>query len=554
MAARGAQSLFVGLLTLAMIADVALAEEPQTPVLAPPSPTAAAESSEPPPVILDETQTAISDLLADAGHEGSFLNKRDAAAVAEFYAARNYSPAWLPDGVMTDKARALIVRIAAADTDGLDPSAYLLPSVDLGKYGKAQTQFTASADVMLSQAIAVYAREAYAGRIDPADVSSNIGYERHLPDLIEALTAVAGSDEPAATLAAYNPQHPEFLALRDRLAELRAAEKAKKPLEVPAGVTLKPGAADYRVGFLRKRLGASSAVEAPEIYDEAVVETVKTFQAGAGLKPDGIVGPRTYAALNADPVDPVPLILVNMEKWRWMPRDLGRYYVRVNVPNFTVDIHKDGDIIHTTRIVVGKPHQQTPIFSDEIDHIVVNPAWNVPASIAMKEMLPAARSNPGALRGYQVFALIKGRYRAVDPRFINWRTVDMRKIQIRQPPGERNALGKIKFMFPNPYAVYLHDTPSKSLFERDYRAFSHGCMRVMEPMEFADALLSEEADLSAAYLKKLFGGSEKRVNLTKKVPVHITYFTAWIGESGALEMRDDLYGHDARIENALGSS
>jgi murein L,D-transpeptidase YcbB/YkuD len=172
----------------------------------------------------------------------------------------------------------------------------------------------------------------------------------------------------------------------------------------------------------------------------------------------------------------------------------------------------------------------------------------------MNEMLPAARSNPGALRGYQVFALIKGRYRAVDPRFINWRTVDMRKIQIRQPPGERNALGKIKFMFPNAYSVYLHDTPSKSLFQRDYRAYSHGCMRVMEPMEFADALLSEEVDLNAAYLKKLFGGSEKRVNLTKKVPVHITYFTAWVGESGALETRDDLYGHDAHIENALGSS
>jgi murein L,D-transpeptidase YcbB/YkuD len=555
MAPRGAQSLFVGILALATITGAALAEEPQTPpVLATPVPAEAAESSAPPPVVLDETQTAIRDLLAGAGHEGSFLNKRDAAAVAEFYSARDFAPAWMPDGVMTDKARALIARIAAADTDGLDPSAYMLPSVDLGKYGKAQTQFTARADVMLSQAIAVYAREAYAGRVDPADVSSNIGYERHLPDPIEALTSIAAAADPVATLVAFNPPHPEFAALRDKLAELRGAEKAKKPLEVPPGVTLKPGAADYRVGFLRKRLGVSSAVEAPEIYDEAVVEAVKAFQAGARLKPDGIVGPKTYAAFNADPVDPIPTILVNMEKWRWMPRDLGRYYVRVNIPNFTVDIHKGGDIIHTTRIVVGKPTLQTPIFSDEIEHIIVNPAWNVPASIAMKEMLPAIRANPGALRGYQVFALIKGRYRAVDPRFVNWRTVDMRKIQIRQPPGERNALGKIKFMFPNAYSVYLHDTPSKSLFERDYRAYSHGCMRVMEPMEFADALLSEEADLNAAYLKKLFGGGEKRVNLTAKIPVHITYFTAWVGESGALEIRDDVYGHDGRIENALGSS
>jgi murein L,D-transpeptidase YcbB/YkuD len=258
--------------------------------------------------------------------------------------------------------------------------------------------------------------------------------------------------------------------------------------------------------------------------------------------------------MNAGPVDLVPVVLVNMEKWRWMPRDLGRFHVRVSIPDYTVTVRKDGGIIHTTRVVVGKTTNKTPIFSDEIEHIVVNPAWNVPVSIATKEMLPAVRANPGALRGYQVFALIKGRYRAVDPRRINWRKIDMRKIQIRQPPGERNALGKIKFMFPNPYSVYLHDTPSKSLFAHDRRAYSHGCVRVMDPMEFADALLSEEKDLNAAYLKKLFGGKERTVKLTRKVPVHLTYFTARVDEAGTLQTRDDVYGHDSRIEAGLGAS
>jgi murein L,D-transpeptidase YcbB/YkuD len=150
--------------------------------------------------------------------------------------------------------------------------------------------------------------------------------------------------------------------------------------------------------------------------------------------------------------------------------------------------------------------------------------------------------------------LIKGRYRAVDPRMINWHNIDMRKIQIRQPPGERNALGKIKFMFPNPYAVYLHDTPSKSLFQRDMRAFSHGCVRVMDPMAFADALLSEEKGLNAAYLEKLFGGKERTVKLKQKIPVHLTYFTAWVDETGALQTRDDVYGHDRRIEASFSSS
>ncbi len=547
MALRGPHIFFAAILAC-LTANTAFAEDP-----APTSPATAA-APEQPVVVLDEVQATIRDLLAGAGKKGSFLTKRDGAALAEFYEERSYAATWVPDGFMTDRARGVIERIAAADTDGLDPAAYELPSVTLGKYGKAETPYTARADLLLSQAILAYTREAYAGRLDPADVSSNIGYERHLPDPIEALRKISEAADPVKKLTSYNPSHTEFEALRKKLAELRGAEKEKQPIAIPEGATLKLGVADARVGFLRKRLNVPSDVESPEIFDEAVAEAVKTFQASARLKADGIVGPRTVAAMNAGPVDLVPVVLVNMEKWRWMPRDLGRFHVRVSIPDYTVTVRKDGEIIHTTRVVVGKTNQQTPIFSDEIEYIVVNPAWNVPASIATKEMLPAARSNPGALRGYQVFALIKGRYRAVDPRMINWRTVDMRKIQIRQPPGERNALGKIKFMFPNAYAVYLHDTPSKSLFQNDRRAYSHGCVRVMDPMEFADALLSEEAGLNAAYLKKLYGGSEKTVKLTKKVPVHLTYFTAWVDDTGTLQTREDVYGHDRRIEGGFDAS
>jgi murein L,D-transpeptidase YcbB/YkuD len=166
-------------------------------------------------------------------------------------------------------------------------------------------------------------------------------------------------------------------------------------------------------------------------------------------------------------------------------------------------------------------------------------------------MLPSIR-NGGGLRGYQVFAKVRGKFRAVDPRFINWDRVDARSVQFRQPPGERNALGQVKFMFPNKYAVYLHDTPSKSLFQRDRRALSHGCMRVMDPWDFADVLLSEEPGWDAARLKKLVGGPERRVDMTHHVPVHITYFTAWVDDAGKLEIRDDVYGHDKRIAERLG--
>jgi murein L,D-transpeptidase YcbB/YkuD len=240
-----------------------------------------------------------------------------------------------------------------------------------------------------------------------------------------------------------------------------------------------------------------------------------------------------------------------MERWRWMPRQLGDFYVRVHIPNYNLDVYRDGVVFHTTRIVVGKPTNQTPIFSDEIEHVVVNPVWNVPSSIAQNEMLPAARQG-SALRGYQVYANVRGRFRAVDPRTINWRTVDMRKIQIKQPPGARNALGQVKFLFPNKYDVYLHDTPSKSLFERDARAFSHGCMRVMNPWDFAEALLSGTDQVTVAALKKMVGGGERWVNLDEHIPVHITYFTAWVDENGELQVRNDIYGHDKRLAAALG--
>jgi murein L,D-transpeptidase YcbB/YkuD len=266
-----------------------------------------------------------------------------------------------------------------------------------------------------------------------------------------------------------------------------------------------------------------------------------------------MIGKGTLAALNKTAVDEVPLILVNMEKWRWMPRSLGSFYVKVNIPEFTVDIVKDGAIQHTTRIVVGQVSWQTPIFSDEIEHVVVNPSWSVPPGIIAKELLPQLQSNPGAIRGYEVYAKVKGRFRQVSPGSINWSKVGPKDVQFRQPPGERNALGQVKFMFPNKYSVYLHDTPSKALFKQAFRAYSHGCMRVMDPWEFADALLVNE-DWNSKRLKKLVGGPERRVDLKHHVPVHITYFTAWVDADGNLQTAADVYGHDKKIGAMLAGA
>jgi murein L,D-transpeptidase YcbB/YkuD len=409
----------------------------------------------------------------------------------------------------------------------------------------------AAADVAISGAIVAYARHAHSGVLDPPSVSENFDYKPHLLDPIEVLTTMAATDNPDAVFSSYNPKHPEFVALREELKKART-EQPEAEVYVPEGPTLKPGMKDPRVAILRQRLDVTETVEDPEIYDETVVEAVKAFQDANGLKADGMLGKGSLAFLNTPAESNVDTILVNMERWRWMPEELGSFYVRVNIPNFNLDIYRDGEVFFTTRIVVGETDKQTPIFSDEIETAVVNPTWNVPASIAVKEMLPKIQSNPGALNGYQVFANFDGRFRPVDPMMVDWSSVDMKRIQIKQPPGERNALGSIKFLFPNPYAVYLHDTPSKSFFERDYRALSHGCMRVMNPWDFAAALLEHDPKVSVGGLKKLVGGREAAVNLSEHIPVHITYFTAWVDETGALTTRKDVYGHDKRMKSALG--
>jgi len=502
---------------------------------------------------------AIPDPLARAmaaairnGVKDGVVTRRDAEGIAAFYAARGNQPAWIVDGAFTPNALDLVARIKRADEDGLDVSDYSLPFTEIGLYLDSKEAKLARADLQLSQAVALYARHAYSGRVTPTEVSANLAYKLQPPAAADVLALVSGSDDPAATIDAYNPPQPEYLALRAELARIRAGAAEENSLPAVAdGALLKPGMSDPRVPVIRERLQLASATIDPELYDEILVAAVKGFQASAGLRSDGIVGKNTVAAMNGKvAADPAETIVLNMERWRWMPRYLGDFYVRVNIPNYNLDVYRGGSVLHTTRVVVGKVGSQTPVFSDEIENVVVNPYWNVPASIIRNEMMPAIRKG-GGLRGYQVFAKVRGKYRAVDPRSVNWRKIDARSIQVRQPPGARNALGEVKFLFPNQHDVYLHDTPSKSLFEREARAFSHGCVRVMNPWDFAEALLSGTDQVSAAELRKRVGGGENWTNLDTHIPVHITYFTAWVDENGQLQLRDDIYGHDRRLAAAL---
>jgi murein L,D-transpeptidase YcbB/YkuD len=296
---------------------------------------------------------------------------------------------------------------------------------------------------------------------------------------------------------------------------------------------LKPGTEDPRVPILRKRLEIAGDLDSHR-YDTEVAEAVVKFQKGAGLTPDGLAGPATVRAINGPARgSKVDAILATMERWRWMPRDLGRNYSMLNIPDFTVKVVKSGTPIWQTRVVVGKPNMKTPLISDTMKFITVNPTWNVPPSIIANEYLPALQQDPGVLdrMGLRLEENRDG------------------TVRIYQPPGDNNALGRVRFNFPNKFLVYQHDTPDKNLFAKDVRAFSHGCMRVQDPVKYAEVVLSLAVpgeDYSQERIRRMFGPSEQNINFVRPLPVHITYQTAYV-EGGKLVIRDDVYGHDAAL-------
>ena len=516
------------------------AQEPAPAAEAPaPSETPAPVADGPPaPVAPSEPlPAAVYARLKDSAPLLQRLPGKDREAMQAFYALGNFKPVWIENGALTPAAKAAIERLRAAGEDGLDPNAYPVPAI--GKLSRPDTDAEiAEADLKLSAAIALYARDARGGRVNLAAISKLITPTLDLPPADAVLTrlAVAGNGAGDA-LQSYNPRQPGYLALKKRLAGLRAGRTQGAPsVKLPDGPVLKLGMSDPRVPLLRSRFGLESASAGtldaapgtPDVYDRAVADAVKGFQRSRGLPANGTLTQATVAAL-ANPSLPKASaneadILVNMERWRWLPSELGPDYVFVNIPEFKLKVFREGHLRDETRVIVGKPTSPTPTFSGMMEYAVVNPSWYVPPSI-LKQMLAS-----GKTAGFEVVR--RGNV-----------------ISLRQPPGERNALGFIKFMFPNQHAVYLHDTPNRSLFSASTRAFSHGCVRVDDPFRFADAVLP---NWTQERLKKLIGKGERTLRLPEKLPVHLAYFTAEVDDLGSYRTLPDLYGYDGPMKVALG--
>ncbi len=456
-------------------------------------------------------------------------------AIATFYASHDDAPLWIADGRLTAAARGVSNRIDHAAEDGLDLARFGVPALH-----DADAAAALKTELALSEAVLAYARQATGSRVNPARIGT-IDLRPDVADAARVLGSVPGAADADVALRAFNPAHPGYLALRDKLAEIRIDASAPVPERIAYGPVLKLGMSDVRVPALRARLGLDPADDPlmnPAVYDAAVVGAVAAFQRTHHMPPSGVLTARTVAALSGGDAHPAAResdILANMELWRWMPKDMAPDRIEVNIPDYKVRVLRDNAVTHETRAVVGQPDKPTPVFVQEMKFIIVNPYWNVPLSIIKNEMMPKLQADPDyfAHHGYE--------------------TVERDGITyVRQPPGDGNALGRIKFMFPNSHSVYLHDTNARSFFSRDMRALSHGCVRVEEPFSFAEAVMGRDNGWPESRIRKLIGGEERTINLPKPLPIFISYFTAFVDPQDGLQMRDDVYGYAGKVKAALG--
>ena len=491
----------------------------------------------------------LKDLLASKNLR-YFDRKAEKTTVEKFYGARDYAPLWTQGGSLTDNAKGAIARLKDAASDGLNASDYPVPDFAVATTPDA----LAEADLKLTSSVLDYARQAQSGRMHWSQVSADIQYPEHPTDPAEVLANVSTANDASVALDSYNPPQKLYKELKKKLAELRGqgdgpvvpiadgpalkyvAAKGKKQPEVVVE--------DPRVPQIRAKLGVAENTDDIR-YDAKVAEAVRRFQENADIPATGVLDTRTVAAINSPKRDKqIDTVLVNMERWRWLPRDLGvpalgDAYVILNIPDYTLKVMQHGAQVWTTRVVTGKPGTHaTPLLTETMKYITVNPTWNVPPSIVYNEYLPALQQDPTVLQrmGLRLEQNRDG------------------SVHISQPPGEANALGRVRFNFPNKFLVYQHDTPDKYLFEKSERAFSHGCMRVQYPDQYAAVLLNialPNEKWSPERVRGMYGSSEIDLKFPTPIPVNITYQTAFVDDAGKLQIRRDVYGRDAAMISIL---
>ncbi|MGI9351463.1 MAG: L,D-transpeptidase family protein [Rhizobiaceae bacterium] len=506
--------------------------------------------------VLSHQQLAVQSELEDQLNIATTKTTRQRlSAILDYYDQNDYKPVWSDSNGITKRGDSIVSTISNAGEHALDPADYRISELNAAP-DPANPEAVAKYDIRFSRSLVAFAQHLNAGRLSPKTVSrENVIYPEAIsPQKI--LQQASTTINSAAYLRLLAPRTPRYERLRLALTAYRRLASDGGWGTIPDGEVLKPGMEDPRVPALRKRLAVTSdyigdTSNPSTVYDGDIVDAVMTFQQRHGLEVDGVIGRNTLTELNFSVEERVAMMEYNLERRRWMQDDYGRYYVFANLADQVLKFVKDEKTLHAELIQVGLPYHRTPVFSDEMEYIEINPYWNVPKSIAVNELLPKLHKNANAL-GTQNFEVLSGGT-IIPASAVPWRNYSKANfpVRLRQRPGTKNALGRIKFMFPNNFNVYIHDTPSKSKFEKASRFFSHGCLRLKDPLKMAEVILGEQGWDRARIDAVVASKKRTVVKLKKKIPVHIAYMTAWVNKDGSIHFRRDVYGRDKIIAKAL---
>lgn len=485
-------------------------------------------------------------------------------ALEEFYRKRNYRAAWSNP----EHWQQLIGAIADAGDHGLNPFDYhwdLLSELEYRSPEQIPPELHEDLDLVFSDAFLVFASHLQKGKVNPSTLDPEWHLDHQKQELAQLLETALASGDIISALDSLRPAHPAYTRLMQARRDMMQWIDESWDM-LPDGPSIRPGDLDPRIPEIRQRLillGDLQETAAPpaeaELYNASLVTAIPGFQARHGLEPDGIIGPDTLAALNMMPVERVRQIDASLERWRWLPEHLGKRFVIVNIAGYELKMIDNGQEILRKRVIVGQPYRQTPLFNDRIRYLVINPTWTVPRTLMIRDQLPKIIRDPDYLQRLNIRVYRGwGENRVeVDPETIDWTSLSANNFpyQLIQLPGPHNALGRIKFMFPNKHAIYLHDTPAQGLFSNHERSFSSGCIRVEQPFDLADALLEGNSEWSPQSLRELVRSSEShKVVLQTPVPVYLQYWTAWVDDRGLRQFRPDIYNRDGRLLARLYST
>ncbi len=490
--------------------------------------------------------------------------------IEQVYLLDEVKPVWSDGKGLTVSAIELLNTLQRADKEGLNPNDYHLAL--LSRMGAEITEDKsnrrpvtplkfAHIDLLLTDAFLTYGRHLLIGRIDPDKIADDWRAHQRSADLIDIFQGSVRSGDTRAALKRLHPPHPQYARLRIAFDHYRTIERNGGWEAIEKGKSIKKDDRDPRLPLLRRRLAVEGdlshdQVSESDLFDRPVERALISFQKRHGLDADGTLGISTLAQLNIPIHDRVRQIEVNMERCRWLPADLGSRYIAVNVADFTLDVVENGETSLSMKVVVGRKYRKSPVFSSTMTTVVLNPDWSVPVKIARSDLLEHIHEDPDYLKkeGFKVYANYEENAPEIDPSTVDWVNVASTTLpyRFRQDPGAKNALGRIKFLFPNEFNVYLHDTPSKSLFQRTVRDFSSGCIRIEKPIELASLLLHSNTGWTQERINSLLKTNrEEVVNLKEPIQVHLLYWTAWMDKRGKVNFRDDLYQRDRPLEAAL---